>query len=38
MAPKPAHNVVGIDSNDCIEIDYSKCLGCNACSRTCTNG
>ena len=37
MAPKPSHSVTGIDHNMTIEMDYSKCLGCNSCARTCTN-
>lgn len=37
MPPAPAHQLRNADHNDCILIDYSKCIGCNACARTCAN-
>ncbi|ELP84258.1 iron-dependent hydrogenase, putative [Entamoeba invadens IP1] len=36
MPPKPSHQVTGLDHNDAICIDWSKCVGCQLCTTKCT--
>ena len=38
MPPKPQHKVVGLDHNNAIEIDWSKCMGCGMCTSKCNYG
>ena len=35
MAPKPIHQLRGVDSNRAVQLDYDRCNGCNECVGVC---